>query len=68
MIDFNAALMVNELNFLFASFIHAKRCLIVLINRSIKPIARLSLAGAGIRLILFFVHNFFTWFPIRQRN
>ena len=32
--------MVNEFNSLFASFIHARRCLIVLINRSTKPIAR----------------------------
>ena len=36
MTDFNAALIVNEFNYLFASFIHAKRCLIVLINRSTK--------------------------------
>ena len=39
MIDFNADLMVNEFNSFFASFIHARRCLIVLINRSTKPFA-----------------------------
>ena len=40
MIDFNAALIVNEFSFLLASFIHAKRCSIVLINLSTKPNAR----------------------------
>ena len=35
-IDFNAALMVNESNSLSASFIHAKRYLIALINLSTK--------------------------------
>ena len=40
MIDLIAALMVNDFNSLFASFIHAKRCLFVLMNRSTKPIAR----------------------------
>ena len=59
-IDFNAALMVNEFNSLFASFIQAKRCFIVLIILSTKPIARWSFVGAGIKLILFFVQKFFT--------
>ena len=58
MIDFSAALMVNEINSLFASFIHAKRCLIVLNNLSTRPIARWSLAGAGNKVILFFVQNY----------
>ena len=40
MIDFNAALMVNEFNSLFTSFIYAKRCLNVLINLSTKTFAR----------------------------
>ena len=66
-IDFNAALMVNEFNSLFASFIHAKRCFIVLISLSTKLLARWSFAGAGIKVILFFEQKLFTWLPIRQR-
>ena len=60
MIDFNAALIVNEFNSFFASFIHVRRCLIVLINRSTKPIAQLSFARTGNRVIFVFVQNFFT--------
>ena len=60
MIDFSAVLMVNEFKSLFASFIHAKRCLIVLINLSTRPIARWSFAGSGIKVILFFVQKSFT--------
>ena len=59
MIDFSAALMVNEINSLFASFMHAKRCLIVLISLSNKPIAQWLFAGAGIK-VTFFVQEFFT--------
>ena len=58
-IDFNAALMVNKFNSLFASFIHAKRCFIVLISLSTKPIAQWLFAGAGNK-VLFFVQKFFT--------
>ena len=60
MIDFRAALMVNEFNSLFASPIHAKRCLIVPINLSTKPIARWLFAGAGIKVIYFFRQKFST--------
>ena len=66
-IDFNAALMVNEFNSLFASVIHDKRCLIGPISLSTSPIARWSFAGAGINVILFFIQIFFTWLPTRQR-
>ena len=58
MIDFNVALVVNKFNSLFASFIHAKRCLIELINRSTKLIVRRSFAGARITVILFFIQKF----------
>ena len=58
MVYFNAVLLVNDYNTLFASFIHAKRCLIVLIGRSTKLSARRSFAGAGIKVILFFVQFF----------
>ena len=59
MIDFNAALMVNQFNSFFASFIHVRRCLIVLINRSTKPIAPLSFARTGISDIRFCTKNFY---------